>query len=366
VKISWVNYGIEEVGSPGGAQQCQGRGYANICRRFREGLAAALGDDLRVTRVDRPEVWGDLALHVGPSDIFCPVPGARNVLFSMWEARALPEAYARNMMRADAWIVPSRYCQRVWHHHGIVASVVPLGISEAFLAGDAWRPPMPRTLRYLWLGSDQLRKGWQLIGPAWTAAFRGGEDVSLRLKCVGDGSVLSHFGGRVVIDRRDLGEEDLAALYLQHDVFLFPSYGEGFGLPVLEAAASGCLIVAPDSSSLRDFVRDDTAVVIPRTHRATIVASRDEAEEVTVHEVVHGVDDVTRALRMAYEGWADLEDRRMRAAWLARTFTWDAAIARLIDALDEIRLRPRKLARDWVFKAHRGERVRIVPRGVPA
>jgi len=336
VKVSWVDYGIETVGAPGGAQRCQGRGYFNICRQFREGLAAALGDDLRVVRIDRPEVWGDLALHMGPTDIFLPIEGQRNVLYSMWEARALPEPYAENLRRADAWLVPSQFCQRIWHRHGVVARIVPLGISDNFCFLHHGRPPMPRTLRFLWVGSDQLRKGWQLIGEAWAEAFRAGEDVSLRIKCIGDGSVQEHYGGRVVIDRRDLAEEELAALYHNSDVFLFPSYGEGFGLPVLEAMATGCLVVAPDSSSLRSFVRESTAVVIPRTRKATIVASRAEKDEVTVHEIVHGAGDLTIALRQAYEGWPAHEARRTAGALMARTYTWDSAVAQLVDALGAI------------------------------
>ena len=346
MRVAWADYGIERAGGPGGIQHCQGRGYSNICRRFREGLELALGPDFRVIDSHFQSDGTGLVLHLCPSDIFAPIPGERNVLFSMWEAQELPAADAANMLRADAWLVPSVYCQRVWHRHGARASVVPLGVSDAFMRGDIARPQMPRTLRFLWIGSDQRRKGWQLIGPAWMAAFANGEDVALTIKCIGDGSTESHYGGRVVIDRRDLSEDALAALYREHDVFVFPSYGEGFGLPVLEAMASGCLVVAPESSSLGQFVSDRTAVPIQRSRRAVIECG------VETRATVHGVDDLASALRTAYEGWEWMDGRRQAAAKMARAFTWASASLKLRVALDKI--------------VYAGERVMIVPRPVQA
>ena len=58
-----------------------------------------------------------------------------------------------------------------------------------------------------------------------------------------------HFPGFV----RDV---DLPALYSLADVFAFPSWYEGFGLPVLEAQACGTPVVAADNSSLPEVAGD--------------------------------------------------------------------------------------------------------------
>jgi glycosyltransferase involved in cell wall biosynthesis len=47
---------------------------------------------------------------------------------------------------------------------------------------------------------------------------------------------------------------DLPALYSLASVFAFPSWYEGFGLPVLEAMACGTPVVAADNSSLPEVV----------------------------------------------------------------------------------------------------------------
>lgn len=49
---------------------------------------------------------------------------------------------------------------------------------------------------------------------------------------------------------------DLPAIYSLAEVFAFPSWYEGFGLPVLEAMACGVPVVAADNSSLPEVVGD--------------------------------------------------------------------------------------------------------------
>lgn len=53
-----------------------------------------------------------------------------------------------------------------------------------------------------------------------------------------------------------LDEEQLVALYCQSDVVLFPSLYEGFGLPILEAFASGTPLITSDISPMKDIAED--------------------------------------------------------------------------------------------------------------
>jgi glycosyltransferase involved in cell wall biosynthesis len=64
---------------------------------------------------------------------------------------------------------------------------------------------------------------------------------------------------RVVVAPDDL---ELAHLYARSDVFVIPSYHEGYCVPVVEALEAGCEIVAYDSSNL-PFIVGDLGTLVP-------------------------------------------------------------------------------------------------------
>jgi glycosyltransferase involved in cell wall biosynthesis len=59
-------------------------------------------------------------------------------------------------------------------------------------------------------------------------------------------------------------EEDLPALYQGAEVFVYPSFYEGFGLPVLEAMASGTPVITSNTSSLPEVAGDAALLVNPK------------------------------------------------------------------------------------------------------
>jgi glycosyltransferase involved in cell wall biosynthesis len=82
------------------------------------------------------------------------------------------------------------------------------------------------------------------------------------------------------IDRLELGDRihltgfvsdaDLPALYSISEIFVFPSYYEGFGLPLLEAMACGTPIISSNSSSLPEVASSEYATA------AILLAPTDE------------------------------------------------------------------------------------------
>jgi glycosyltransferase involved in cell wall biosynthesis len=60
-----------------------------------------------------------------------------------------------------------------------------------------------------------------------------------------------------------LTDSEILALYDQADVFVYPSLYEGFGLPVLEAMACGCPVIASNASSLPEVVGEAGLLVDP-------------------------------------------------------------------------------------------------------
>ncbi len=63
--------------------------------------------------------------------------------------------------------------------------------------------------------------------------------------------------------RRTEDDNHLALFYASSDLAIFPSFYEGFGLPVLEAMACGVPVIASNSSSLPELVGEAGLLVAP-------------------------------------------------------------------------------------------------------
>ncbi len=60
-----------------------------------------------------------------------------------------------------------------------------------------------------------------------------------------------------------LSNELVALFYSQADVFIYPSYYEGFGLPILEAMTLGAPVITSNSSSLPEVAADAALLINP-------------------------------------------------------------------------------------------------------
>ncbi|MGB3617063.1 MAG: glycosyltransferase family 1 protein, partial [Catalinimonas sp.] len=61
-----------------------------------------------------------------------------------------------------------------------------------------------------------------------------------------------------------IATDDLPALYDQAEVFLFPSFSEGFGIPIIEAMAAGTPVVTSDMSAMPEVAGDAALLIDPR------------------------------------------------------------------------------------------------------
>jgi glycosyltransferase involved in cell wall biosynthesis len=127
----------------------------------------------------------------------------------------------------------------------------------------------------LYLGGFDIRKNVRTLLKAYTYVVDGvGEDIPLVLAGRLPERITPRFDNIPKwIEEMKLGpytrligyveEEDKPVLYREARVFAFPSYYEGFGLPVLEAMASGTPVVASSEASLPEVVGEAGFLVHP-------------------------------------------------------------------------------------------------------
>lgn len=110
-----------------------------------------------------------------------------------------------------------------------------------------------------------------------------------------------------------VGPEELAGLYRRAGALVFPSLYEGFGLPPLEAMASGCPVACSNAASLREVCGGGARYFDPRDVNDIVAAVEDvladadgwsargidRAAGFSWHETARAHDEVYRALASA-------------------------------------------------------------------
>ena len=107
------------------------------------------------------------------------------------------------------------------------------------------------------------RKNLPLLIKAFTNIQASFKDAVLVIYGAIDKSRLVIKSSRSILVLGYLDQKESRALYQLSDIFIYPSLYEGFGLPILEAMASNCLVLASKIPSLEEIVTDQSLLFNP-------------------------------------------------------------------------------------------------------
>lgn len=108
-------------------------------------------------------------------------------------------------------------------------------------------------------------------------------------------------------------EEDKIALYKAAELFIFPSLYEGFGMPVLEAMATGTPVITSNISSLPEVAEDAAILVNPYD----------------IVEIAKAIENVIKNDRLKKE----MIEKGLKQA---RKFTWENSVKKLEKIYSEL------------------------------
>ena len=194
----------------------------------------------------------DLVLHQAPASIIEFVEGIPNVLYTAWETEYLTDEMVEMADKMNAVICTSTFVMNTFKKYlpRKKMYVCPLGVDKRFFQYKRRKEEKP--FIFLWVGAPDVRKGWDLIREAWQF-FQKDSSCALILKTTKEEGRLE-YSGNVIVDTRDMTTNQLAEVYHIANCFVFPSFGEGFGLTLAEAMATGLPSIYTPWGGVLDFI----------------------------------------------------------------------------------------------------------------
>ena len=230
--------------------------------------------------------------YVLPAAVPCPVVATIHDIIHLLYPEFLPSKLAffyaqrmirRTLARGDRIIAVSRNTKadlaRYFEVDGSKIQVVYNGVEDAFRHRlppadiDRWLRQLEIEGPYLLFVGNAAKphKNLDNVIQAFARA-RKRQPFDARLVCVGDRGPATYrleqraeqlgVGDRVTMLGHVAGEA-LPALYQGATLFLYPTLYEGFGLPVVEAMASGVPVITSDTSALKEIAEGHAHLVDP-------------------------------------------------------------------------------------------------------
>ncbi len=206
-------------------------------------------------------------------------------------------------------------------------AVVPLGVDESFMPLSGHDPDRVRAVRdryglpgrfLLYVGRMNERKNISNL----LKAIKILQDKNIKLVLAGMAEWkmfdLQEKIGKLGLEKRALHlgqvpQADLPVLYALATVFCYVSFAEGFGLPPLEAMASGVPIVVSDRDSLPEVCADAGSYVDPQKP-----------------------DDIAAAIDRLLKDRGLREEKRAKGLLQARRFSWQQSADKLLQVCREV------------------------------
>lgn len=336
-----------------------GGGGISILRAFTQlGIQAVVSPHYNGTSgppIDRQSLPSDALPHLDTRGVFplwtmahClpddlkRLEAPRKLSFTMWETSHIPDGtsgpfgnWAREInTHARHLFVPSQHNAEVFYESGVN---VPIDVVGYGLDTDRW-PYVERSTErdpftVVLLGDLTERKGPREAVIAFQRAFPSNPDVRLILKT--QWGHLGRFGAPIIGDTRveiinaHWSRGQVLQLLYDADCFVWPSRGEGFGLPPLQALLTGCPVVTTTHTGMAEWFEPAYAEAIETAGTSPAPISGDWFDP--------DIDSMADRLRWVYDNRkAALKKATRGAEYLRRQFSLERFAARLGAALDKL------------------------------
>ena len=281
--------------------------------------------------------------------------GAYKIAFSTTEVDGIPRDWVQCFNEMDEVWATSEFSKKSFVDSGVKVPVFVIGEGvdpNYFHPGILPYPNPPKEkFRFVSNFAWGRRKGVDVLFEAFRKEFSEGEDVCLMLK------VLPSFLGhnikdelKLVFARKgsapvylydiEIPRWELGRFYTTGSCFLWPSRGEGFGLPALEALACGLPVIASNHSAHLEFLTKNGQP------RPGVLLLDGKVEPYIKGDSIYypgfnwfnpSVDHLRKLMREVFNNYKKYQEQALNTSEdIRREFDWSVSTRRIVERLEAI------------------------------
>jgi hypothetical protein len=276
-----------------------------------------------------------------------------NINWCVFESTCIPDPIFQTMRLHDIWI-PSEWGRKVAVDQGINAdkiTVVHEGVNP-----DLYHPyliPPSDKFRFLLIGKYEQRKSIDESIEAFAMTYGNNPDVELVIKSdffrnhIEKKQALEYKIASMRVNNIHLvwgyqTQEQLANLYRSANVFLFPTKAEGWGLPLIEAAATGLPLVTTFHSGQTEFLQDIRSSCVLLNYDLRPIDCAETKEFYPAEDGNHGkwavttVEEIARGIKLAYTNYVSLRTQAIKNSAVIRgKYSWTNSATSALNVLKQ-------------------------------
>lgn len=246
-----------------------------------------------------------------------------------WESTLLKPGWAELMNQCDEIWTPSPIIAEWYTKYAGVT--VPVYVYEHGV--DPVWAPVPRrvddTFNFLHVGAEAARKGAREVMGGFRRAFpKNKGEVQLNMKIISKGWQIGSIRNINILNE-SISLTELVQLYHDNHAYVYPSWGEGFGLTPLQAMATGMpTITVPEWAPYQQFL--DPNLTIGSTFSRSMWPQLHPGNMLKPNE-----DDVIDRMRWVYNNYSEASRfAQGNVKAVTQYYNWDRLTDEAFSALE--------------------------------
>lgn len=298
----------------------------------------------------KPFKLGDVGICYGLPNAFSSLRNKINIGFTMFETDKLPRTDKGNdwsgktgqpednINNLDMLLVPSVHNKKIFEQEGVTVpiEVVHLGVDTEHY--EIIERPKRDTFTFLMYGVLTLRKNPGAAVSAFLDLFKDRDDVRIIFKTHSGtlGHIQMPYDNVKIIDEYTTPDRMKEYLY-EADAFVFPSRGEGFGLPPMEAMATGLPAIFTDCTGMSEYANPEYNYPVP-------ISGKSEAKRFPKrwgdvgnwYEIDY--DKLKETMLHVVNNREEAREKGLKAAqWIRKEWTFDNTAKRILEITEKLK-----------------------------